>query len=164
MAEAELPPPYSPADEQQPNSTPQPSLHPSPSTTPSLRPSPDPGLRPSPGPSSNLTLPFLASESDRSSGALPPSYLNLTTFSIGTKKIKKPLVMIEHIQSHLRLMRAFKLFQEKVEDPYSDPEGGSVLPPIGKSIGVKGRWLWFLEMAVERYLVFVWSDYSRVLI
>lgn len=68
--------------------------------------------------------------------------------------LKKPLVTVEQIRSHLRLLRAFKRFQEKVEDPYSDPGMENVLPPIARSVGAKGRWLWFLEMAVERCVYF----------
>lgn len=95
-----------------------------------------------------------------SSSTLPPSYFDLTTFGIGTKKIKRPLVTIAQVKPHLRLLRAFKLFQEKVEDLYSDPEVADVVPPIARSVGAKGRWLWFLEMAVERsvyYSRLVWS-------
>lgn len=158
MLEAELPPPYSLTDEQQPDSTPQPSLRPTPSASPTLRPTPDPELHPSPSPSSSALgppPPSSVSASDVSSNALPPSYLDLTAFSIGTKKLKSPLVTIEQIRSHLRLLRAFKLFQDRVEDPYSYSEVADVVPPIGRSIGVKGRWLWFLEMAVERWFVFI---------
>ena len=66
------------------------------------------------------------------------------------KNIKRELVTLEDIKTHLRLLRAFRLFKQKVEDPYSDPEVGEIVPPVGRGLGVKGRWLWFLEMAVER--------------
>jgi len=147
MAERELPPLYSLADEQHSDSTPQPSSLLRPSAPPSLRLSPDPGLHPGPGSNSNVSLRSRSSVSDRSSSVLPQSYLDSTTFSIGTKIIKKPLITIEQIKSHSRLLRAFKLSQEKVEDPYSDPGVADVVPPVG-------RWLRFLEMAVERSVYF----------
>ena len=58
------------------------------------------------------------------------------------------------------MLRAFKLFQEKVEDLYSYPELADVVPPIARSAGAKGRWLWFLEMAVERcvFSFLAWSS------
>ena len=155
MSGAELPPPYSLADEPNANQTLQPgSAHLTPSASrQSLRPGPtEPGFYPSPNPSSIIPPSVSASVPTTSNGSpstLPPSYLGLTTFGVG-KKLEKPLVTIEQIKSHLKLLRAFKLFQEKVEDPYSDPEVADVVPPIGRSVGTKGRWLWFLEMAVER--------------
>ena len=156
MTEAELPPPYSLEVEQEPESVPvtskQPSLHLSPSASllsPHPSPLPSPHPSPSPGPSSNLSLP----PSDASSSAPPPSYLDSNVFGSVTKRVKRPLVTFERLKTHLRLMRAFRLFRERVEDPYSDPALADVVPPVGKAIGAKGRWLWFLEMAVER---FVW--------
>lgn len=67
-----------------------------------------------------------------------------------TAKVARQLVTLEDIKTHLRLLRAFRLFKEKVEDPYSDPRVAGIVPPVGRAIGVNGRWLWFLEMAVER--------------
>ena len=64
---------------------------------------------------------------------------------------------VERVGTHLRLMRAFKLFRERVEDPYSDPAAADLVPPVGRSIGTKGRWLWFLEMAVERFVWICWD-------
>jgi len=137
-----------------------PSLGPTPS--PSLGPTPSPSLGPTPGPSPgqspnptprlepNVPLPNPIPTNDGASSTLPPQYSDSTAFSIGGKSLTKPLVTVEQVKSHLRLLRAFKRFQEKVEDPYSDPGMEDVLPPIGRSVGAKGRWLWFLEMAVER--------------
>ena len=161
MSDTEPPPPYSlnVSDEWNQDSSivqPQnPPLTPS-ASRPSLRSIPDPDTspssapNPSPSSSSDVAPPTPVSATDMSSSTLPPSYFDLTTFGIGTKKIKRPLVTIAQVKSHLRLLRAFKLFQEKVEDLYSDPEAADVVPPIARSVGAKGRWLWFLEMAVER--------------
>ncbi|KAF9646512.1 hypothetical protein BDM02DRAFT_3008899 [Thelephora ganbajun] len=151
MSGAELPPPYSLADEQQPGKTPQPSVRLKPSASP-LRSCPGTDhpesfhLRPEAGPSSNIPLSSQVSASDES---LSP--LDLSAFKAVTKSVKRPLVTAEQIKTHLRLLRAFRLFQEKVEDLYSDPDIADVVPSIGRSIGAKGRWLWFLEMAVERF-------------
>ena len=174
MADLGLPPPYSLIDGLDANPTPQqspkltlstsPSLEPSrgpsrgpslgPSPSPSLGPSPSPSLgpspRPSPGPEPNVPPPNPIPANEGASSLPPPQYSDLTTFRVGEKTLSKPLVTVEQVKSHLRLLRAFRLFQEKVEDPYSDPGMADVLPPIGRSVGAKGRWLWFLEMAVER--------------
>ena len=153
--------------------TPSPSL--SPNRGPSLDPTPSSSLGPSPGPSPNPTprpepnvpLPNPIPTNEGASSTLPPQYSDSTGFSIGGRSLKSPLVTVEQVKTHLKLLRAFKLFQEKVEDPYSDPGMEDVLPPIGRSVGAKGRWLWFLEMAVERCAHFFrasprFSVHSRV--
>lgn len=151
MTDTGLPPPYSLTEEREPDPIPQQRPHLTPTTS-------SPSLRSSFCRNSNIpplpTPPNPVHANERSPGALPPSYFDVTTFSIGTKSLTRPLVTLEQVKLHLRLLRAFKLFQQKVEDPYSDPVVADVVPPIGRSIGAKGRWLWFLEMAVERYACF----------
>ena len=117
---------------------------------PDLDPDRSPNLGSNPSPTATLRTPISASTPS-------PSHSDLTSFSVRMKNLKRPLVTIEQIKSHLRLLRAFKRFQQKVEDLYSDPEVANVVPPIARSVGAKGRWLWFLEMAVERCVYLCYS-------
>lgn len=153
MDEEDLPPPYTPAAEEPPTLTPRPSVHLRPAASSRLLSGSASDLRrphPRPltvaGPSSNVSLPSRLSTSH-----VPPNTkLQLSGFSVVAGRAKRQLVTVEEIKTHLRLLRAFRLFKEKVENLYSDPEVSGIVPSVGKVIGAKGRWLWFLEMAVER--------------
>ena len=105
--------------------------------SPALGPSPNTSFRASHGSASNVS-----SSAD----------LDLSPFKAITKKIKRQLVTLEDLKTHLRMLEAFRLFKEIVEDPFSDPEVARVVRHI--HIDPKGRWLWFLEMAVERSVSF----------
>lgn len=148
MDEEELPPPYS-LVEHLPNPTPRPSVRPRPSAYSRSLSTSAADLRPRPvshGPISN------ASFSSRGSTIHASSSTNPGSLPFGI--VKKQLVTLDDVKTHLRFLRAFKMFREKVEDPYSDPELSEIVPPIGRDIGPHGRWLWFLEMAVERSVSF----------
>ena len=148
MSDAKLPPPHPLNDEWNANSsTARHSLSLPSDSRLSLRPGPGTHRRPNSSFNPNFAVTLLAPMSASTS---PPSHSDLTTFNVGTKNLKRPLVTIAQVKTHLRLLRAFKRFQQKVEDLYSDSEVADVVPPIARSVGVKGRWLWFLEMAVER--------------
>lgn len=158
MPEEDLPPPYSLTVEQPQDPAPQPSLRARPSTLYArshLASVSEPGLlhpppRAGPSSSSNVSLSNYVSGNSASSDAK----IDLSAFKVVTRNLKKQLVTLEEVKTHLKLLRAFGLFKEKVEDPYSDPEVAGIVPPVGRGIGVKGRWLWFLEMAVERSVCF----------
>ena len=165
MAEEEddLPPPYSLIEQSQ-NPTPRPTVRPKPSTPLTVLSAPvsDAGPQHSRlvvSSSSNTSLPSPVSVQD-----VPSSTdRKLLAFKVVTKKIKRQLVTLEDIRTHLMLLRAFRLFKEKVEDPYSDSVVSDIVPSVGRGISLKGRWLWFLEMAVERsvsFRVLVRSDPS----
>lgn len=159
MFEEDLPPPYSLEDEQRQNSIPQPSIVHSESSISSTSLGLPPAfesdsntLRPisGAGQSSSISLPSPA----YSRGTFPSTALDLSAFKAVTTKVKRQLVALEDIETHLRLLRAFQLFKGKVEDPYSDPRVAEILPSVGRGICTNGRWLWFLEMAVERCALF----------
>ena len=57
----------------------------------------------------------------------------------------------EHIKAHLRLLRAFQALKWRVENPDSYPEVASRIPPRARSLNANDRWIWFLQLAVERY-------------
>lgn len=83
---------------------------------------------------------------------LPPSYAD-TTLTIGTRTVRRPLVSIGQLKSHLRLLGMFTLMKRKVENPDSDPQLAGVIPPLAKALSPNERWVWFLELAVERYVL-----------
>jgi hypothetical protein len=56
----------------------------------------------------------------------------------------------EHIKAHLRLLRAFQALKWRVQNPDSYPEVASRIPPTAKSLNPNDRWIWFLQLAVER--------------
>jgi len=81
---------------------------------------------------------------------LPPSYNN-TSFTIGSWTVSCPLVSIGQLKSHLRLLGIFMLMKQKVENPDSNPCG--TIPPLARAPPPEERWVWFLELAVERYVL-----------
>lgn len=103
-----------------------------------------------PGPSSNVSLPSRIFASKVSSS----TDLDLSSFKVVTENVDRQLVTLEDIKTHLRLLGAFRLFKEKVENPYFDDEVVRVVRHPDMDISPKGRWLWFLEMAVERSVFF----------
>ena len=56
----------------------------------------------------------------------------------------------EHIKAHLRLLRAIQALKWRVQDPDSYPEVASRIPPRARSLKADDRWVWFLQLAVER--------------
>ena len=56
----------------------------------------------------------------------------------------------EHIKAHLRLLRAIQGLKWRVQNPESYPEVASKIPPGARSLKQKDRWVWFLQLAVER--------------
>ena len=73
-----------------------------------------------------------------------------TPFTIGNQKVTRPLVSLEQLRSHLRLLGMFASMKQKVEDPDSDPRLVQTIPPLAKALSPEKRWEWFLELAVER--------------
>lgn len=79
----------------------------------------------------------------------PPSYDN-TAFFIGTRTVAHPLVSTEQLKSHLRLLGMFALMKRKVQDPSLDPQLSEAIPALAMTLSPEERWVWFLELAVER--------------
>ena len=82
----------------------------------------------------------------------PPPPDDNTDFTIGSQRVSRPLVSTEQLKSHLRLLGMFALMKQKVEDPDSDPQVVERIPPLAKDLPPEWRWVWFLELAVERYV------------
>ena len=47
----------------------------------------------------------------------------------------------------------FALMKQKVEDPNLDPQLTETMPLLAKALPPEERWMWFLELAVERYVL-----------
>lgn len=74
----------------------------------------------------------------------PPSYDD-TTFTIGTRKIPRPLVSVVQLKSHLRLLGMFALMKQKVEDPSLDSQLTETMPLLAKALSPEEGWVWFLS-------------------
>jgi hypothetical protein len=86
--------------------------------------------------------------------------------TIGGQRVTRPLISIQQLKSHLRLLGMFALLKEKVEVPELDPQLVQTIPPLAGALSPGKRWIWFLELAVERYVLvaigYQWfTDYSR---
>lgn len=76
----------------------------------------------------------------------PPDYALRSNFTIGKDVTPRPLVSTTQLQVHLDLLRAFKALKTRVEE---DPSG---LPENARLLTAEKRWVWFLELSVERYV------------
>ena len=80
-----------------------------------------------------------------------PSHDNSPT--IGGQRVTRPLITIQQLKSHLRLLGMFALMKEKVEVPETDPQLVQTIPPLANALSPGKRWIWFLELAVERFVL-----------
>ena len=79
-------------------------------------------------------------------------YFDSTVFSVVTEKVKRPLV---YDRARNVAFEVAGLFPGGVEDlSISIRKWPNVVPPFGRSIGARGRWLWFLGVVVERSVLF----------
>ncbi|OBZ73587.1 hypothetical protein A0H81_06345 [Grifola frondosa] len=76
----------------------------------------------------------------------PPAYTAPTTYTIGGRKTAVPLVHVDQLKAHLDLLRAFHGLREAVE------KGDDGRFPVNvRALEGCQRWVWFLELAVERF-------------
>ena len=76
---------------------------------------------------------------------LPPGYTSGTTYTIGSHKLREPLVHMSHVKAHLYLLRAIHDLKRIVMagEDLRLPQEALVLEPWQ-------RWTWFVGLAVER--------------
>lgn len=74
----------------------------------------------------------------------PPAYALKSNFKIGYHTTPSPLVSPSQLQTHLNLLRAFKDLRTRIEQDTHN------LPSAAASLDVEKRWVWFIELAVER--------------
>jgi len=72
----------------------------------------------------------------------PPVYV------VGSQRAQRPLVSLEHVKGHIRLLRSFYNLRITVED-CKDRR----IPGYAMKIDKAARWRWFVHLAVERYVL-----------
>lgn len=78
-------------------------------------------------------------------GGAAPAYALQSDFKIGHRVVPSPLVSTSQLQTHLNLLRAFRDLKDRVEQ---HPHG---LHQLAVSLDTEKRWVWFLQLAVERF-------------
>lgn len=80
----------------------------------------------------------------------PPEYIPQSQFHVGKGIALAPFVTPSQLKVHLGLLRAFRELQLKVQE---NPDVANVFPPLAGALDPEARWVWFLELALERYAV-----------
>ncbi|KAI0311521.1 hypothetical protein OF83DRAFT_1150577 [Amylostereum chailletii] len=76
----------------------------------------------------------------------PPAYQPPTSYRIGPYTLTTPLVSVQHMQTHLALLRAFSDLRAAVQEG-TDPR----FPYAVRGLEGERRWTWFVALAVERF-------------
>ena len=82
----------------------------------------------------------------------PPEYTPQSQFRVGKGVTTAPFITTSQLKVHLGLLRAFRDLKLKVQDN-SDPS--DMFPPLAGALDPEARWVWFLELALERYVRFL---------
>lgn len=90
----------------------------------------------------------------------PPEYISQSQFRVGKGVTTAPFVTPSQLKAHLGLLRAFRDLKLKVQDN-SNPS--NVFPPLAGALDPEARWVWFLELALERYVRFLRFAFSNEL-
>ena len=77
----------------------------------------------------------------------PPEYALQSQFRIGKAVTPTPLLTPSQIRIHLGLLRAFRGLKLKVQD---SSNVANAFPPLAGALDSEARWVWFLELALER--------------
>ena len=77
----------------------------------------------------------------------PPEYALQSQFRVGRAITPAPLLTPSQIRVHLGLLRAFRELKLKVQE---SSEIVSAFPPLAGALDPEARWVWFLELALER--------------
>lgn len=85
-----------------------------------------------------------------SQSTLPPRYLERTRFPVGGKTPKGPFATISQLKAHLGLLRAFRELKNRVTDLEANRDAHDKLPLLARELDPQQRWVWFLELALER--------------
>ncbi|KAI9569231.1 hypothetical protein HD554DRAFT_2020776 [Boletus coccyginus] len=70
----------------------------------------------------------------------PPAYV------VGSQRAQRPLVSLEHVKGHIRLLRSFHNLRITVEDCKDHR-----IPGYAMKMDKDARWRWFVHLAVERF-------------
>jgi len=80
----------------------------------------------------------------------PPEYIAQSQFHVGKAVTLVPFVTPSQLKIHLRLLRAFRELKLKVQE---NLDIASAFPPLAGALDPEARWVWFLELALERCAV-----------
>lgn len=80
----------------------------------------------------------------------PPEYIPQSWFHVGKGVALAPFVTPSQLKVHLGLLRAFRELKLKVQEK---PDAVNAFPPLAWALDPEARWIWFLELALERYAV-----------
>ena len=70
---------------------------------------------------------------------------NSLTFHVGLHELQDSLVQIKHLKLHLCFLGALYDLRRRVES-----EADASWPPLIRELDGERRWLWFVNLAVER--------------
>ena len=80
----------------------------------------------------------------------PPEYIPQSQFRVGKAVTLVPFVTPSQLKIHLGLLRAFRELKLKVQQ---NPDVANAFPSLAGALDPEARWVWFLELALERYAV-----------
>ena len=84
----------------------------------------------------------------------PLEYIPQSQFNVGKAVTTAPFVTPSQIKTHLGLLRAFRELELKVKDPTTSFLGRA------RALDPEARWVWFLELALERYAIHSHSPFK----
>jgi hypothetical protein len=79
----------------------------------------------------------------------PPEYISQSQFRVGRGVTTAPFVTPSQLKVHLGLLKAFRELRLKVQD---NSDVSDAFPPLAGALDPEARWVWFLELALERYV------------
>ncbi|KAF9643717.1 hypothetical protein BDM02DRAFT_3191302 [Thelephora ganbajun] len=79
----------------------------------------------------------------------PPEYISQSQFRVGKAVTLVPFVTPSQLKIHLGLLRAFRELKLKVQE---SPDITNAFPPLAGALDPEARWVWFLELALERHI------------
>jgi hypothetical protein len=80
----------------------------------------------------------------------PPEYIYQSQFHVGKGVTRVPFVTPSQLKIHLELLRAFRELQLRVQ---ADSDVANTFPPLAGALDADARWVWFLELALERCVI-----------
>ena len=80
----------------------------------------------------------------------PPEYISQSQFRVGKAVTLTPFVTPSQLKIHLGLLRAFRELKLKVQ---GSSDTANTFPPLAGGLDAEARWVWFLELALERYAI-----------
>jgi hypothetical protein len=88
----------------------------------------------------------------------PPEYISQSKFHVGKGATPVPFVSPYQLKIHLGLLRAFRELKLKVQENF---DIANAFPPLAGALDAEARWVWFLELALERYVIHHHSPISN---